>query len=357
MKDGTIRRAVTAHDVARLAKVSQAAVSRTFTKGASVSEETRLKVLEAARQLGYRPNLVARSLITRRSSMIGIVVPGLENSFYAVALQTLSSELARHGYRAILFTSPLGMHSDPVLEDVLRYQVDGLVLVSTSLSSAFADECRQMGVPVVLLNRRTQSETASSVTGDNVAGSRRIAEFLLAGGHRRLAFVAGLEDSSTSQEREEGFTRVLHEAGLGAPLRLIGGYTADGAIAATRSLLSSDPPDAIFYANDHMAIAGMNIAHSEFNADIGRTLSIIGFDDTDLAAWPMLSLTTYQQPVREMARRAAIRVVAEIGGTATDMIHDIVPGELVLRKSARRPLTGLFRQMAGETVWSPKDEV
>lgn len=135
----------------------------------------------------------------------------------------------------MLFTSPLGKQSDPVLEEVLHYQVDGLVLVSVSLSSAFADECRQTSVPVVLLNRRTQSATASSVTGDNIAGSRRIAEFLVAGGHRSLAFVAGLEDSSTSQEREAGFSGFLREAGFDAPLRQVGGYTAEGAISATRA--------------------------------------------------------------------------------------------------------------------------
>lgn len=344
----------TAHDVARLAKVSQAAVSRTFTKGASVSEQTRQKVLEAARALGYRPNMAARSLITKRSGMIGVVVPGLENSFYAVALQTLSAELSRNGYRAMLFTSPLGKQSDPVLEEVLRYQVDGLVLVSVSLSSAFADECRQTSVPVVLLNRRTQSGTASSVTGNNVAGSRRIAEFLLAGGHRHLAFVAGLEDSSTSQEREAGFSGFLREAGFDAPSRQVGGYTAEGAVLATRALLSADdPPDAIFYANDHMALAGLNTARAEFGIDVGRSLSIVGFDDTDLAAWPMLSLTTFQQPVREMATRAATRVLAEIAGSATGIVHDIVGGHLIVRNSARRPESGTFSRHGYATVWYP----
>src|ERR1700712_205024 len=126
------RRPVTAHDVARLAGVSQSAVSRTFTKGASVSPDTRRKVEEAAANLGYRPNLLARSLITRRSRLIGVAIPGMANPFYARVLESLSAAFEQLGYRILLFSMANNEDSDPVLEEILRYQIDGLVLVSAS---------------------------------------------------------------------------------------------------------------------------------------------------------------------------------------------------------------------------------
>ncbi|MGI4982492.1 MAG: LacI family DNA-binding transcriptional regulator [Janthinobacterium lividum] len=203
----------TAHDVARLAGVSQSAVSRTFTPGASVSDDTRERVHTAAKTLGYRPNLIARSLITRRSNTVGVAVPDMGNPFYPSVLQALSEALAVSGYRVLLFTTHSSASSDPILEEVLRYRLDALILVSTSLSSGFADECRQVGLPVVLLNRTTARPTVSSVTGDNRAGACAIARFLLDGAHRRYAFIAGLESSSTSHDREAAFTATLNAAG------------------------------------------------------------------------------------------------------------------------------------------------
>ncbi|HEY0275837.1 MAG TPA: LacI family DNA-binding transcriptional regulator [Paenirhodobacter sp.] len=115
----------TAHDVARLAGVSQSAVSRSFTPGASVSETTREKVLLAAKALGYRPNLIARSLITRQSTLIGIAIPHLDNPFYATLLESLSENLARRGYRAMLFSAPMSTFADPVIEEMLSFRLGG----------------------------------------------------------------------------------------------------------------------------------------------------------------------------------------------------------------------------------------
>ena len=127
----------TSLDVARLAQVSQSAVSRTFTPGASVSEATRTKVEAAARKLGYRPNAIARTLITRRSRMIGVVMSYLENQFYPVVLEKLSQRLQRDGYHVLLFIADT-RQTDAVLAEILQYQVDGLVMASTSMYSALA---------------------------------------------------------------------------------------------------------------------------------------------------------------------------------------------------------------------------
>ena len=175
-------------------------------------------------KLGYRPNLVARSLITRRSNLIGVVVPGTENPFYAAALDCLSFQLAAFGYKVLLFSVDPISGSDPVLEEVLNFRVEAIVLISTSLSSHFTEECKQFGLPVVMLNRKADSSSASSVTGDNERGAAQIAAFLLASSHKRFAFVAGLEQSSTSRDREAGFTNYLTARRITRIERRVGNY-------------------------------------------------------------------------------------------------------------------------------------
>ncbi|WP_347557679.1 LacI family DNA-binding transcriptional regulator [Robbsia sp. KACC 23696] len=326
----------TAHDVARLAGVSQSAVSRCFTPGASVSDAMRQRVQQAADTLGYRPNLIARSLIKRESTIIGVVLPDLDNPFYASVVGRLSSMLTETGRRILLFRSPATDSSDPVLEDVLRYRVDGLILVSSPLSSTFADECVRIGLPVVQLNRTSMRARVSSVVGDNVRGAARIAEHLLRHGHRRLAYVAGQDGSSTSQERENGFTAALRQAGLTLALRETGHYTQDGARAATQRLLSlPEPPDAIFFANDYMALAGLSVARHAFGADIGRSLSIVGFDDIPMAAWPEFSLATFRQPIDAMCARTVEIIQAQLGDIGVAPQRLVLPGELVVRGSVR----------------------
>lgn len=328
----------TAYDVARVAGVSQSMVSRAFTPGGSVSPEARAKVLKAARQLNYRPNLIARSLITQRSRLIGVAMAYMENQFYPTILEALSECFAAEGYRVILFTPGPNGDPDPILDEVLRFQVAAVILASTRMTSHFAEECAQARVPVVLFNRRTENEAVSSVTGQNVFGGRTIGSFLLVGGHARYAFVAGLEDSSTSREREQGFSEALGEAGIGLAQRVVGHYDSAAAREAARALFSrADRPDAVFCANDHMACAVMETARAEFGLQVGRDVSIVGFDDVGLASWPSFDLTTFSQPAWPMAQQVVAVTLERIEDPQSGPVHGIVPGELVVRGSARQP--------------------
>lgn len=347
----SIRRPVTAHDVAKLAGVSQSAVSRTYTKGASVGQKTRKKVEAASAALGYRPNLVARSLITRRSNLIGVVVPSLENPFYSEVLEALSKAFDGSGYRVLLFSTAASEDSDPILEEVLRHRVDALILVSSSLSSRFAEECVQIGLPVVLLNRKNDSQAVSSVTSDNAEGGAVIADFLVASGHKTLAFIAGTPGSSTSRDRELSFSSRLEEHGQGAFLREVGGYTFQGAMAATRRLMArADRPDGIFCANDLMAIAAMNVITHECQLTLGRDVSVIGFDNIAMAAWPSVSLTTYRQPIDRFVQDAVDIIEAQLNNHDTPAIQKVIAGNLIVRQSARLPDAG-FVQVDEERIW------
>ncbi|WP_434136723.1 LacI family DNA-binding transcriptional regulator (plasmid) [Pseudomonas luteola] len=328
------RRPVTAHDVARLAGVSQSAVSRTFTPGASVSAKTREKVETAAASLGYRPNLVARSLITRRSNLVAVVLPSMVNPFYAVLLEHLATGFELLGMRVLLFSTASDEDSDPVLEEVMRHRVDAIVLVSTSLSSRFAEECRQTGLAVVQVNRRSDSSLVSSVTSNNTEGGQQIAEFMLAAGLTRLAFIAGRESSSTSRDREQGFSAAVTGQGLKPPVRACGYYDFIRAQEATRELLGQcTRPEGIFCANDLMAIAALDVAVKEFGLHPGRDISIIGYDDIPQASWPLIGLTTWSQPLVEMASHTVELIRRQLQDPAVEHVQIVLNGKLIVRST------------------------
>ncbi len=332
---------VTSIDVARLAEVSQSAVSRTFTPGASVSEDTRRKVMEAARKLGYRPNAHARSLITKRSRIIGVVLSYLENLFYPVALEQLAKRLQRDGYHVLLFVTDT-QNSDELVNQILQYHVDGIVLAATTLSSALAQQCSDAAIPVVLFNRVMASGSAgavSSVRSDNVAGGRAVARLLADTGHRRIAYIAGNEQTSTNLERERGFRDGLAERGLRIWARGIGHYDFEQACAATRELFGPgrERPDAVFVASDHMAFAVMDTLRGELGLRVPEDVSVVGFDNVPQAAWGSYRLTTVEQPVTPMVE-ATVELLQKFlrDGRTSHSENVVVPGQLVLRESVRQ---------------------
>ncbi|NDF20264.1 MAG: LacI family DNA-binding transcriptional regulator, partial [Betaproteobacteria bacterium] len=274
---------ITSFHVARVAQVSQSAVSRTFTPGASVSEGTRRKVMEAARMLGYRPNAHARSLITKRSRIIGVVLSYLDNLFYPIALQRLAEHLQRDGYHVLLFINE-NPNADNLVNQLLGYHVDGIVIASATLSSGLARQCAESGIPVVLFNRvmaRGSEGSVSSVRGDNLQGGRDVANFLLDCGHQRIAYIAGSQESSTNLDRERGFRETLASRGSRVWAFGVGNYAPAEAAAAARALFgkADDRPDAVFVASDHMAFAVMDTLRFELGLRVPDDVSVVGFDD------------------------------------------------------------------------------
>lgn len=331
------RAVVTSIDVAKLAEVSQSAVSRTFTPGASVSDATRERVMAAASELGYRPNALARAMISGRSRLIAILVAYLENQFYPVVLEKLSRALQADGYQVLLFmTDPGGQ--DEVVRRILQYQVQGILMASATMSSNLANECAETGIPVVMLNRYVANTSASSVTSDNIEGGRMVADFLVRAGHKRIAYIAGIEDSSTNRDREAGFYSGLADHGLVVSGRSVGNYTFEGAALATRELFSrSVKPDAIFVANDHMAFAVMDVIRSELGLRIPEDVSIIGYDNVPEASWNAYGLTTVEQHPEEMARTAIKILLEQVENRTVAKRAAILPAKLIVRSSARTP--------------------
>lgn len=326
---------VTSADVARLAGVSQSAVSRVFTPGASASEKTAAKVRAAADQLGYRPDPLARAMSTGRTRIIGLVITYLDNMFYPLVLERLSRALKAEGYRILVFmTDRAGADVDEVMRDLIDHRVDGIVTANVGMTDALTARCDSAGIPVVMFNRGQDDPRLTEVTSDNIAGGARVAEFLLAGGHDRIAHVAGWQGSSTGRDRAEGFRRALAAAGREPFAVIDGDYDQATAAAAARDL--GGRVDAIFVGNDHMAFAVMDALRHGMGLRIPQDVSVVGYDDVPMAAWPSYELTTIRQPVDEMVTRAVGALLRRIAGEGgPEKIR--VDGPLVIRRSARVP--------------------
>ncbi len=341
MDRGLMAERVTSAQVAAMAGVSQSAVSRVFTPGASVSPRTAEKVRAAAEQLGYRPNVLARAMITGRSRMIGLVVAYLDNQFYPVALERLSRALQARGYHVLIFMADNdAAKTDEVVRELLDYQVDGIVTASVAMSNDLTTRCEAAGIPVVAFNRGQDDPRLSEVTSDNLAGGRKIAEFLVAGGHRRMAHIAGWQGSSTGRDRALGFRQGLEEAGLEPHAVIDGLFDRATAAEAARTLMGGPrPPDAIFVGNDHMAFAVMDAIRSDLGLRIPDDMSVVGYDDVPIAAWTAYDLTTIRQPVNRMVDAAVDTLLARVEGESEPQKIRI-EGPLIVRGSARRPEAG-----------------
>ncbi|MCH2075608.1 MAG: LacI family DNA-binding transcriptional regulator [Rhodobacteraceae bacterium] len=323
---------ITSSDVAKLAGVSQSAVSRVFS-GASASKATQEKVRRAATELGYRPNVLARSLITGRSRIIGLVVAYLENPFYPDVLERMSKALQAEGYHTLIFMASWTSDVDRVLEELLDYQVDGIIAASVALSDGLIDRCRGAGIPIVLFNRGQEEGGLTQVTCANRAAGAAVAQHLMATGHEKIAHVSGWEGSMTGRDRAAGFAEAL--AADGRDLKVLpGDYDREKAAAAACELVDGGA-DAIFVGNDHMAFGVIDALRHERGIAVGKDVSVVGFDDVPMAAWPSYDLTTWQQPSGQMVEAAVDRMMALIEGDASPQRVEI-EGRLIQRGSSRK---------------------
>jgi LacI family transcriptional regulator len=299
--------AVTSKDIARELAISQSTVSRALRGDPRVAPATIARVLEAAERMRYTPNLAARSLITRRTSTVGVVVSDITNPFYPELVEILHNEFALVGYRTILLNERTDAQLERYLAELIGGgAVDGLVYTSAILDAPLVGSATEL-LPVVLLNRSSGSASVDTVVSDNVAGGRLAAELLVARGHRRIALVGGPENASTAREREAGFRAGLEAAGLPLDprLRRVGQFSHESGYHWCLELLSLDPrPTAIFAANDVIAFGVLDAARRR-GIRVPEELSVVGFDDIDMARWEGFALTTIKQPRAEMARAAA----------------------------------------------------
>lgn len=290
------RRRATAQEVAQLAGVSQSAVSRCFTPGASVSEEMRARVLAAARHLSYRPNAIARSLTTARTDLIGVVMADLDGPFQPYLFEHLTRGLATLGKQPLLVRGTPSDGLGGASMAALDYQVDAIVITAGSVSAAAVDAVKGLGVPLFLYGRVEAG--VDCVCCDNAPGARLVADALVDAGHRRIAYIAGRPTAFAEQERAAGFRAGLAARGVALAAVGQGDYGYESGYRAALALLSADPrPEAIFCGNDAMAFGALDAARTGLGLRVPHDVSVVGFDDVPMAAWPSFALSTVRNPV------------------------------------------------------------
>ena len=335
----------TSWTVARAAGVSQSTVSRALRGDPRVREETRLRVDQAARRLGYVPNSLAASLASRSTRTVAVIVSDLTNPFFPSLLTPIYDELQIMGYRVVLFTErtdiPTGQET---LRRLLDRSIDGVLVTTATLGSRFAVELQQRGLPMVLLNRYIDGLDVDRVVSDNHGGAVIGGRHLLELGHRRIAVVRGPSNTSTSRDRVAGLSEVLAEGGVPLDPALVreGTFSHQSGYQHTRELLRlPDPPTAIVCGNDVVAFGALDAALS-LGVRVPEDVSILGYDDIPMAAWEVFQLTTLRQPMGDMAR-AAVHMLAE----RIENAREVGPGReqvfatsLVRRATVDRPPTG-----------------
>lgn len=332
------RRVVTSRDVAHRAGVSQSVVSRALSGDRSVAPTTREAVLNAAASLGYQRNLLARSMITRRSGIIALVTGEMRNLFFFDALRTIAAEVRRRGYQLLWQPAAQGTDVEDAMRVVLQYQSDGVFVAGATPSASGLEACRAQRVPVVLLFRQSADARTSAVASDNVASARAVADHLSGLGHRAFAVVGGRNPGVTyNADRVRGFRERLLELGHPEPVHVAAGERYEDGLAVGRALLGGpSPADAVFAITDAMGFGVLDAAR-ELGLRPGEDVSIIGFDDTEPATWASYGLTTVRQDLEAIARAALDLLLAEIDDPERPPRTALIPADFILRGSTRPP--------------------
>jgi DNA-binding LacI/PurR family transcriptional regulator len=308
-----------------MAGVSQSAVSRVFQPGASASKDMRDRVLSAANKLGYRPNAIARGLITQRSNMVAVVISRQTNLYYPEVLVQLTQRFSEHGIRVLLFTLEHERDIDSVLEQVLQYQVDGVVTAAI-LSPAQLEMIENADIPVIFYNRTLPERLVNSVRCDQEEGERWLVGQLAGAGHKRFAIVSGPEDSSVSMERTQGALQKLRDLNIDDVLIVSGDYSYTSGRAAFAEIVQrmEGLPDAVVCANDVMAIGCVDEARETNYLRVPEDISIVGFDGVGPA-----------QPVGRMSEAAVSMLIERIENPELTPEKRVFSGDRILGGSAR----------------------
>jgi len=328
-------RRTTSYDVAKAAGVAQSTVSRCFQLDTAISPETRERVLKIAAELGYSTNALARSLITQRSNMIGVIITKFTLRNNPELVYELGSALQENGNQLLLMVIELDDGIGPTLQSALEYPLDGLICCAVMSASDMA-RFRQRAMPVVFFNRELTFEGADSIATDHADAGRKIASGLYAAGHRKLICIQGPETAAVSRLRAEAFVARCMELGVQHVPRRWTDFSYGGGRAAFLTLMETEPkPDAIFCANDQIALGVMDACRFDLGLSVPKDISIVGFDDVAEAARPSYELTTIRQPIVAMAMQALALLADRMKDPeiATRTIR--IPGQFILRRSAR----------------------
>ncbi len=337
-KNGTViekskRKPMTARELAGMIGVSQSAVSRAFTPGASIAPDLREKILRFAEDVDYHPNAIASMLSKSRTNIVGIVISDMQNPFYPALIEKLSRALQRVGLQSLLFNITRGANLEEQLSALRRYNVDAVIIVSATILSGQTLRWATEDRAAILINRVAEDAELNCVICDNAEGARAIADHFHEIGRRRVAYVAGLFHTTTNRERQNAFITRIAEHGMTLSALIDGGeYSYYAGRNAALGLLERGGTDAIFFANDILAAGGID-ALRDAGARVPEDIAIAGFDDISMAGWPHYDLTTFRQPIDTIVDVAITMI--EDGSCAPGHAPGVrrISGELIKRGS------------------------
>lgn len=368
---------VTSHDVAQAIGVSQTTVSRALRDDDRISQATKKRVRAAAAELGYVPSDIGRSLVTRSTRTIAIVITDMSSVFYPYLVAPLHNAVVARGYRMVLFTETLetdpetpsgipfqeetlapggganGVQVDapdihagevrPLLDRLLDRSVDGVILTTSRLDGTVPQELARRSLPFVFLTRYVDGVAADSAIVDNSLGASLAAAEAIRLGHRHFGAILGPDNTSTGRDRERGIRAALNAGGLQLQPQFVrrGPFTFETGYTGMRELLDiEDGPTVVLCSNDTVAIGAFNAAFS-LGRSVPADVSIVGFDDLPMARWDVFNLTTVHQPMEAMARTAVELLVERIDGRVEkSTVHQrVFEPTMIMRRTLGPPRT------------------
>ena len=328
-------------DVALRAQVSTTTVSHVVNHTRFVSDKVRAEVEAAIRELGYVPSAVARSLKSNTTKTIGMLIPNCSNPYFAEIVRSVEDHCFGAGYTLILCNTDDDPHRQGAYLQVLsEKRIDGMIIISTGEDKDLLRLLQGLPIPTVLLDREIEEVNCDLVETAHMQGGVMATEHLLGLGHRRIACLAGPADLNSSAQRIEGWRRALTDAGLGAELGDLlwhSDFSSQGGFTTMQSILALRPaPSAVFVCNDLMCIGALSAAH-QAGVRVPQDLSLIGFDDIELAKFTSPTLTTIAQPKHRIGVAAVDMVLERIQDGRVQARQVILQPELIVRNSTAGP--------------------
>ncbi|TDQ42189.1 LacI family DNA-binding transcriptional regulator [Aureibacillus halotolerans] len=324
-------------EVAKLANVSTATVSRVFHEPERVRQETREKVLAAVAQLNYQPNALARHLRRLKTNIILVVVPDITNTFFSGVLRGIEEIATKNAYRVIVGDAESDPENEYDYVNLLRQkQADGMILLSARMDQGMIEQLAEE-YPVVLACDYVKSSTVPIVSIDNELGAKQAVRYLVELGHKHIVHIAGPLHTVLSQDRKRGFLKGMEEASLSVNDGdvVIGHFSYEGGRDAAMSVIQTGKvPDAFFCASDEMAFGVINALHASGYV-VPRDVSVIGFDNIPFASIFQPQLTTIAQPMRQIGVKAMEMMLALLEGEALSLRHEVLQEELLVRETTK----------------------
>jgi DNA-binding LacI/PurR family transcriptional regulator len=327
----------TIHDVAERAGVSKSLVSLVLRGASNISDAKKAAVIKAAADLGYRPNLAARSLVQRRSHIIGVLVSDLHNPFFHETVDGIYAAALEADYRPLLTSGQLAVAREVLgIETLLELRVDGMIRTSPRVSLAKVNEVA-MTVPTVAVGITSRSDRFDTIAGDERIGTSLVVDHLVELGHRRIAHIDGANGAGARPRRAQ-YERAMLRHGLGDHIQIVhGDFTEQGGIEGMTKLLRLKPlPTAVFMANDFSAMGGLQVL-DDAGLRVPEDISLVGYDNLEAVEYHRISLTTVDQPRFNMGHQAVTLLLERLERHRVEAKHVVLPPKLVVRATAGPP--------------------